>query len=77
MALDALDPFNVKRRLGRLEGIRGAAALATDFGFLRSAFGQPPGSAGYVAYLDANNDGVVDLIDFGAFRTRFGVSLFP
>jgi NTE family protein len=37
MALDALDPFNVKRRLADLERVRGSLALATDFGFLRNA----------------------------------------
>ena len=41
VALDALDPFNVKRQLERLDGLRGAAAgaasLATDAGFLRTA----------------------------------------
>src|SRR5205085_7160882 len=35
-----------------------------DFGFLRASFGLPPGSPGYLSYLDANNDGVVDLLDF-------------
>jgi NTE family protein len=37
VALDALDPFNVKRQLERLDGLRGAAALATDAQFLRTA----------------------------------------
>ena len=37
VALDALDPFNVKRQLERLDSLRGAAALATDAQFLRTA----------------------------------------
>jgi NTE family protein len=37
VALDALDPFNVKRQLERLDGLRGAASLATDASFLRTA----------------------------------------
>lgn len=37
MALDALDPFNVKRQLERLEGVRRSVALATDTGFLLNA----------------------------------------
>jgi NTE family protein len=37
VALDALDPFNVKRRLERLDSLRGVAALATDASFLRTA----------------------------------------
>ena len=37
MALDALDPFNVKRQLERLEGVRRAAAFAADTGFLLNA----------------------------------------
>ena len=37
MALDVLDPFNVKRQLEGLERLRGSLALATDIGFLRNA----------------------------------------
>jgi NTE family protein len=37
VALDALDPFNVKRQLERLDSLRGVAALATDASFLRTA----------------------------------------
>ena len=37
MALDALDPFNVKGQLDRLERVRGGLAVATDLGFLRNA----------------------------------------
>ncbi|MEA2422369.1 MAG: hypothetical protein QOF55_1468 [Thermoleophilaceae bacterium] len=37
MALDALDPFNVKRQLERLDSLRGVASLATDASFLRTA----------------------------------------
>ena len=37
MALDALDPFNVKRQLERLEGVRRGVAVAADAGFLLNA----------------------------------------
>src|SRR5437016_14312333 len=37
VALDALDPFNVKGQLDRLERMRGGLAVATDLGFLRNA----------------------------------------
>ncbi|MEA2374809.1 MAG: hypothetical protein QOD53_1272 [Thermoleophilaceae bacterium] len=37
MALDALDPFNVKRQLERFEGVRRGVALAADTGFLLNA----------------------------------------
>src|SRR2546422_10444071 len=37
MALDALDPFNVKRQLESLDRVRSSLALATDLGFLRNA----------------------------------------
>jgi NTE family protein len=37
MALGALDPFNVRRQLGRLDRVRGAASLASDLSFLRHA----------------------------------------
>lgn len=40
LALDALDPFNVKRQLERLDSLRGAASLATDAQFLRTARAQ-------------------------------------
>ncbi|HEX8076116.1 MAG TPA: patatin-like phospholipase family protein [Thermoleophilaceae bacterium] len=37
MALDALDPFNVKRQLTRLEGVRRGLAFAADTDFLLNA----------------------------------------
>jgi NTE family protein len=37
LALDALDPFNVKRQLERLDSLRGVASIATDASFLRTA----------------------------------------
>src|ERR1700712_5357957 len=37
VALDALDPFNVKRQLERLDSLRGVASIATDASFLRTA----------------------------------------
>jgi NTE family protein len=37
VALDALDPFNVKRQLERLDSLRGVASLATDASFMRTA----------------------------------------
>src|SRR5918912_2189287 len=37
MALDVLDPFNVKRVLERVGRVRDDVALATDLGFLRNA----------------------------------------
>ena len=35
-----------------------------------------PGDANYLAYLDANNDGHVDLTDLTEFRNRFNLSVF-
>jgi NTE family protein len=40
LALDALDPFNVKRQLERLDALRGVASVATDASFLRTARAQ-------------------------------------
>ena len=37
MALDSLDPFNVKRQLERVDGLRRTLSLATDVGALRNA----------------------------------------
>ena len=37
MALDSLDPFNVKRQLERADRLRSTLSLATDLGFLRNA----------------------------------------
>jgi NTE family protein len=37
MALDALDPFNVKRQLSRLEGVRRGLRFASDTSFLLNA----------------------------------------
>ena len=37
MALDALDPFNVRRQLGRLGSLPGAAGIARDAALLRHA----------------------------------------
>ena len=37
MALDALDPFNVKRQFERVDGLRRATGLATDIGVLQNA----------------------------------------
>lgn len=37
MVLGALDPFNLRRQLVRLDGVRDAASLAGDLSFLRNA----------------------------------------
>jgi NTE family protein len=37
MALDAFDPFNVKRQFERADALRANLSLASDFGFLRNA----------------------------------------
>jgi hypothetical protein len=44
----------------------------SDLQFFRDTYNTAVGNPGYVAVLDANNDGVIDLTDLAEFRNRFG-----
>jgi hypothetical protein len=41
----------------------------------KNAFSTQVGDANYLSYLDFDNNGVINGLDLGQFRTRFGTML--
>ena len=49
---------------------------STDLGQVRATFNANNTQGNYIAFLDANNDGVFDSTDLGQFRVRFNANVF-